>query len=234
MSKGKMGQGGHGGHGGSGGMGGKFAGSQNFSFTFSTDNADVLSLSRVAADGTSSRTLDISASTFVTTVGTNDLGSSAVVAVAETRTDTNAVTTRTYTDQDGDKLYTESFDLRVLTATDTRTPLHTFTFNTDGTIATDTWTCGTGTRSETIDSNEHYAKVTLGSDTYVTKTTSVTSTTGTASSYFFEVFRDDNADGSWTQVACGHSSGTDIDTTAGTVSLTGIQTLLAASDAITG
>ena len=235
MSKGKMGMGerGHGGSGatnkpmGDAGHAGK-GGDSGFSFTFSEDNASVLTLSRSNATGTQTRALDTTDSTFVTTLGTNDLGNSAVVSVTETRTNDNAVMTRVYTDQDGDASYITSFGLQVSTVSDSHHPQHQFTFGADGSIATDTLVSLWGARSESIDSNEVYAQAALGEDSYVTKTTK------TDQGYRFEVFRDDDADGNWTEVAHGQSTGVNIDTTTGNVSLTGIQSLLSAADALIG
>lgn len=203
------------------------AGNSGFSFTFSDDESSVLTLSRTNASGTASKTLDITNSTFVTTVGTNDLGSSAVVSVTETQTATSAVITRTYSDQDGDGLYSETLDVKVASATDARALQHQFTFGTDDSISTDALVTLRGLRTDVITSNEVYAKVVLGEDTYVTKTTNLNG------NYVFEMFRDDNADGNWTSVARGHSSGTSIDAN-GAIELTGIQTLLTTSEALIG
>lgn len=192
------------------------------SFTFSADNASVLT--KTTATG---KTLDTSKSTFVTTTGTNDLGATAVISVTETRTMTNSVMTETYTDQDGDGNYTETFDLNVATSLGKNT--HQFTFNTDGSIATDTIVCNSRTKTDTIDSNEVYQQVVLGADTYITKTTAMTD-----GSFVFQLFRDDNADGSWSEVAGGHTTGTNIDTTANAISITGIQTLLSTADSLIG
>lgn len=194
------------------------------SFTFNSDDGSVLS--KINANG---KSLDITKSTFVTATGTNDLGATAVLSVTETKTLTNTIKTATYTDQDGDGSYVETFDLSVASLVNSKQPTHQFTFNADGTIATDTINLRNTTKAETLDSNEVYQQVVLGSDTYVTKTTSTTD-----GNFVFQLFRDDNADGTWTEIACGHSSGTNIDTTANAVTLTGIQTLLATSETLIG
>lgn len=194
------------------------------SFTFNSDDGSVLS--KVNANG---KTLDISKATFSTTTGTNDLGTTAVVSVTETKTLTDAIKTATYTDQDGDGSYVETFDLTVASLVNSKQPTHQFTFNTDGTIATDTINLRNTTKAETLDSNEVYQQVVLGADTYVSKTTSTTD-----GNFVFQLFRDDNTDGTWTEIACGHSSGTNIDTTANTVTLAGIQTFLATSESLIG
>jgi hypothetical protein len=153
-----------------------------------------------------------------------------VLTVTETRNDTKAVSTKTYSDQDGDGKYVESFDLTVASGSiNTKAPTHQFTFNTDGTIATDNISHKKVFKSDTINTNEVYQQVVLGSDTYVTKTTS-----STDGNFMFQLFRDDNADGTWSEIAAGHSSGTNIDTTSNSITLTGIQTLLSSADSIIG
>lgn len=209
-------------------------GASTFTFTFSSDSQTVQSMSQVRS--TATQAIDITGSTFQTTVGVNDLGATAVTAVAQTQVKTNETETRIYKDMDGDGQYSNAFGIDVVTVTPTSTSTttaltprsHQFTFNTDGTVATDsfqhrgTWT------ADAITTNEVYSHVTLNGDSYVVKTTS-----GTAG-YCFEIFQDDNADGVWSEIAHGQSAGDNIDTATGTVNLVGIQSYLAAADAVIG
>lgn len=225
-------------------------GPQAVSFTFSADlatvtGATVTHTAPVASTDTTTasstphtHTLDISAANFKTTVGTNDKGASAVVAVTETRTLANAVSTSTYADQDGDGVFTETAEVRVLTSLPTTAtptghgrgaPTHQFTFNADGTIATDTLVLANGwLKADTIESSEKYVKTTFKGEAVVVKTVA------DSNGYHFEVFRDDNGDGVWTEIAEGHTAGTWVDASTGTVQLVGLQTLLSAADAIVG
>lgn len=212
-------------------------------FTFSADNTTVESMT--VGSTANGRTMDISNSTFETTTGTNDLGVNAVISVEETHSGGRSTDTRIFQDQDGDGQYSASFDIRVATvaattSTTTTTttttapsapPLHQheFTFNADGSIASDTLLFHNQSRSDAIEANEVYVHTTLGSDSYVVKT--VAETNG---GYHFEVFRDDNADGVWSEIACGHSSGNLIDASTGSVTLVGIQDYLASADLIVG
>lgn len=212
------------------------------SFTFSADNSTVESMT--LGSTANSRTMNISNSTFETTTGTNDLGVNAVISVEETHTGPRSNDTRIFQDQDGDGQYTASFAIHVATVAGTAStttttsttppsappmPQHQFTFNADGSIASDTIQLRNMSRVDAIESNEVYVQTTLGGDSYVVKT--VAETNG---GYHFEVFRDDNADGTWSEIASGHSSGTYIDASTGSVSLVGIQDYLASADLIVG
>lgn len=222
---------GHGGHHGDIGGGDTLSSTSYYTFTFSSDNASVNSMARVnttSTGSTNSKALDVSSDTFATTVGTNDLGTQSVVSVEQTHADTRSSDLRVYNDQDGDSHYSETFDLHVAVSSDNHLRQHQLTFNSDGSIATDAVLCRNTWQNDAISSTEVYTQVTLGSDTYVVKTESTT--TG----YNFAILRDDNGDGVWTEVAGGHSTGTYIDATTGTLNLVGIQTYLAAADGITG
>lgn len=203
----------------------------DFNFTFSTDLSTVQSMS--IAGSTNTTTLDISTSTFKTTVGLNDQSVQAVLSVLQTSSDNVFATTRIYGDTDGDGKYVENFDIQVAkTADTTLLPSHqqSFTFNTDGTI-----TAGTVVSNDphhpAQNQNAVLSKTTLDNVTYVTKTQATPDATG----YHFEVFRDDNADGTWTEIAHGETTGTNnIDTTTATINLVGIQNYLADASAIVG
>lgn len=202
--------------------------SHTFNFTFSSDLASVTTLNR--ANGTNLKALDISTSTFKTAVGINDKGVQAVLNVEQKTSDSYFSTTHNYNDTDGDGLYVENFGIHVVNNASAKLKQQTFTFNTDGTI-----TANASLSNEKCHHAENIAtavltKTTLDGLTYVTKTVA----TPNASGYHFDVFRDDNNDGTWTQIADGQSAGSNIDTTAGTVNLVGIQSYLADASTIIG
>jgi len=178
------------------------------------------------------RSLDLTESTFKTTVGTNDKGVTAVTQVVQTRTEDDEVETSRYSDQDGDGVFTETFELEVRTTTPTSThrgTQHQFTFNADGTIASDTLVLATGeTRVDAIETGEKYLRTTIDGRTYVVKTVAK------GTEYHFEFFRDDNGDGKWTEVAEGHGDASAIDAATQMVSLVGLTPLLQAANAVVG
>lgn len=198
-----------------------------YTFTFSADLTTVEGMNRVV--GSSTRAVNITGSTFETIVGTNDLGVQAVVSVEQTRADTRASDARIYSDTDGDGNYAETFDIHVAAAAAMRLPQHQFTFASDATVLTDQVLHRGQWRSETIDSNEVLQRLTLGGETYVVRTEQESS-----GEYHFEIFRDDNGDGTWTGIARGESSGTYIDTATGALSLVGVQDYLSVADGIVG
>jgi hypothetical protein len=199
----------------------------NLNFTFSTDLASVQSMNIV--NGTSTKALDITRSTFKTIVGLNDKNVQSVLSVTQTSSDNTAVSTHIYVDKDGDGQYVESFDIHVEKTANVRHPQQKFTFNVDGTIA-----------SVMPVTNDHHLKpigqasvlnkVTLNNVTYVTKTEVSTN----QSEYHFNVFRDDNSDGTWTEIAHGETLVNNVDTTNGAINLVGIQSYLADASAIVG
>lgn len=212
--------------GGHGPKAGHDDGNSYATFTFSADKTKVESMTLGNSAG--GKEVDIAASSFKTTVGTNDLGATAVIGVEETRSTELGAATRIYKDTDGDGQYNESFGIRVAASDNLPLRQHEFTFNADGTIASDSARQRDQWREDAIQSNEVYARLALGDDSYVVKTVA------DAKGYHFEVFRDDNADGIWTEIASGHSAGDFIDTTSGTVNLVGIQDYLAAAAQIVG
>jgi len=222
----------------------------SYIFTFGTDLSTVQSLSRVhnvttnAANSTSTNTevLDITNSTFKTTVGLNDKGNTAVLDVVQTSSDDRFSSTHIYNDKDGDGQYTENFDIQVATgSTSTDLRQQTFTFNADGTITPVAPAAATthvdhhngGTPPNGLMppamQNAVLNKVTLDGVAYVTETVADISGTG----YHFDIFRDDNSDGLWTQIAHGDTlSGVDAATSA--IDLVGIQSYLTSASAIVG
>ena len=200
----------------------------NVNFTFSTDLTSVQSMN--AVNGTSTKALDITGSTFQTTVGLNDKNVQSVLSVTQTSSDSYGTSTHIYSDKDGDGQYIESFDIQVAKVATVKQPQQKFTFNEDGTI--------TAVAPVTHD---HHAepvaqvvpvlnKVILNNVTYVTRT----EVSSNQSEYHFDVFRDDNNDGAWTNIAHGETSANNIDATTGAINLVGIQNYLADASAIVG
>lgn len=206
-------------------------GSHNYTFTFDSTLNTVQSLSRV--EGTTSKALDISTSTFQVSAGLNDKGVQAALNVLQTSNDGNFSTTHLYNDTDGDGQYVETFGIHVVNNAATQLRQQTFTFNTDGTIAPAPLSQnmkGHHNGDNAPPQNGVLTKTVLDGVTYVTKTDAAPN----ASGYHFDVFRDDNADGVFTQIADGLSAGTNIDVATATVDLVGIQTYLAAASNIVG
>ena len=209
------------------------AGEATFGFTFSEDNSSVLSFSALSANGSS---LNLDTTGLVPTVGTNALGASAVVSVAQSYADGNFSHTKLFTDADGDTKYVQSFELHVAKALSNKLEKHKFTFDASNAVTQDLeqvltrWGASTTFKADPITANEKYAKITLGSDVYVVKTETITK--AAATTYAFEVYHDSNADGVWTEVARGISDGTYV--SAGALDLSQIQTQLAASASVIG
>lgn len=215
----------HGGHGPVGKMG--LLDDSYISFDFSSDNTQVEGMTHVL--GSRSKALNIEDSSFVTTVGTNAQGAQAVLSVEESRTTKHSQVTRIFGDNDGDGQFEANFFIGVLTeSTGRMPPQHQFTFAEDGSVTADTVNGRACLNGEVLDGSVVYAKTKLNEDTYVVKTVQMDEV------YRFEVFRDDDADGDWTEIAQGISLGTSIDATTNQLSLVGIQSYLAAADDIVG
>lgn len=201
------------------------------SFTFSTDSSSVTAMT--VGDGTRSRTVDITGDTFKTTVGTNDLGSTAVLSVQRTHTSTSHSDVDVFSDQDGNAQFSRVFGIDVLTATSDKIETHAYTYATDGSIATDVETRGDHTHTESTGTNVKYQIVKLEGDTYVVRTETLSN-----SDVRFEITRDDNGDGKWTTLAHGEvdaaAAATYVDTTTGNLKLVGVIDYLHAADAIVG
>ena len=212
----------------------------SYSFTFSSDLSTIESMTRtktVDADDTNSfisattitQKLKIADATFSTVVGMNDKNVQAVLEVVQTTSDDRFASTQIYNDKDGDGQYTESLAIQVATG-DTGLKQQKFTFNDDGTISEQIPTLRANHAAVSQpEQNAVLTQVTLNDVVYVTKMMADIDATG----YHFDVFRDDNGDGTWTQIAQGETlSG--IDATNATVDLVGIQSYLASASAIVG
>ncbi len=200
----------------------------NYNFTFNTDLTSVTSQSKV--NGTNSKSIDITASTFKTTVGLNEKNVQAVVSVEKKSVDTFSSSTQIFSDADGDGQYIENFDIQVAKTLDSRLTQQKFTVNTDGTITVGAVVGNNHHNHSSIEQNAVLNKVTLNNVTYITKTQANVD----ASGYRFEVFRDDNSDGTWTEIAHGDTSGSNIDTATTTLNLVGIQSYLIDTSTLVG
>jgi hypothetical protein len=216
------------GHGPSGGV--KGAADASVEFTFNADQSSVTAMS--VTHGTRSRELDITGDTFKTTLAADVAGAMVVVAVERTDVGSKATHTQVFTDADKDGDFDLALSIGVLSAASDRIPTHAFTFGADGSVTGDVVTRGDWSRTESIDDNESYVRVTVGDQTYVVKTTQMRD-----DDYRFEISRDDNGDGQWTTVAHGHvdaeAAATYVDAN-GDLTLAGLIDYLNAADAVIG
>lgn len=208
------------------GKGGDFH-TDNYTFTFSSDLSTVQSMSEV--ENTRSKAIDLTTSTFKTTVGINDKNVQAVLSVEQTNSDSNVVSTRIYSDKDGDGQYVKNFDIQVAKVADARLFQQKFTVNADGTVTADT-TALNNHHGDALAQTAVLTKTALDNVAYITQTQAV----GTAGDYRFDVFRDDNNDGVWTEIAHGQTSAVNIDATTGAINLVGLQSYLTNASAIIG
>ena len=226
-------------------------------FTFSADLTTVTGMSDLNLSGLANlNVVDITNATFKTTIGLNDKNVQAVLSVQQKTSDTNFSSTHIYSDKDGDGQYTEIFNIAVAKVSSAPLEQQKFTFNTDGTLTATTvapsslsLTPTTSSTSLTAtspltptgfngtdhthfrnDANAVLEKVTLSNTVYVTETVANPQATG----YHFEIFRDGNNDGTWTEIAHGETSGTNINTITKTIDLVGIQAYLADASAVVG
>ena len=197
-----------------------------WTFAFTTDLTSVTSATVTGDMG--SRTLDLADLTFSTTVGTNDLGAEAVVAVTETHSDDRGTHTSVFGDQDGDSVFARILDMNVVTTSD-HLRTHSYTFDTDGNVTGETLPArshggrhGAGSDTVTFDTIE------LDGETYIVRT----ATHGEIQA--FEITRDDNADGRWSVIASGFSDTAIVDSVTHTFALDDIALYLASASSIIG
>lgn len=202
--------------------------SDMYKFNFDATNTSVLQMFEV--DKRKLKAEKLTNSTFEVETGVNDLGIDDVVSVTRTKQSKGFVETTVFTDQDGNDLFVEDFEIEVATTLSPAFKLekHQFSFDTLGNITADLELGKRGWKADRIDANEDYAQITLNGTDYVVKTE--TERKGIE----FEIFRDDNQDGIWTQIAEGETQDLFIDAITGSVDLVGIQSLLDASIGIVG
>lgn len=199
--------------------------SSNEYYTFTFANGTVTGMTEI--DGRKSKTKFIGNSDF-------DVITNAAGAVTEvTRTELSRkgyAETTVYSDADGDGRFTESLELEVATATVRKLEKMRFTFDTNGEVvgAQEQKAGRNGTvvwKNERIDANEDYSEVTIDGATYILKTE--TERNGVE----FTLYRDDNQDGVWTEIAEGEANG---NAAVNVVELVGLAGGLSAADAVIG
>lgn len=164
------------------------------------------------------------------------------VDVTRTETKFGKVEISTYTDLNQDGLFQKSFELEVVTGASLRA-LETYKFTlADGSAASgDLVLAGDavtgalklgrgGWKSDRLDANESVDVVEVGADTFILKTE-----IGRSGKIEFSVFRDDDGDALWTEIASGETR-TDFVSPDGQIDLVGIANagLLQAADLVVG
>lgn len=162
--------------------------------------------------------------------------------VTRTETEFGKVEISTYTDVNQDGLFQKSFELEVVTGASLRA-LETYKFAlADGSAASgDLVMAGDavtgalklgrgGWKSDRLDANERVDVVEVGADTLILKTE-----IGRSGKIEFSVFRDDDGDALWTEIASGETR-TDFVSPDGQIDLVGIANagLLQAADLVVG
>jgi hypothetical protein len=199
-----------------------------FGFTFSADLQKVTG--ETVTFGTTTKTLDITGSTFTDAIGTNDKGVRDVITVTQSRPDRDAdsLLITQFKDQDGDDKYAPVLGLWVATKQQDLVG-HKFTFDAAGKILTEQTETRNGSyRDDAISSNEVFQKVVLAGKTYVVET----ETHGAGVT--FNIARDDNNDGVWSTVAAGHADASFVNSSTHALNLTLLSTYLASSSSVIG
>lgn len=189
------------------------------SFQFNAAQTDVISLTEVDGRKFKSKTENISNSSFALKT---DAG--AVVEVTRTELSRSGfLETTVYSDADKNGQFTESFELEVATASVAPRHLEQYQFDlgVNGTVSAQYELKRGQWKLDRLDRDESLQQVSLDGKNYVLKTEQE------GAGVEFTLYRDDNNDGIWTEIASGESKGL-------TVDLVGVQSYLAAADAIIG
>lgn len=195
-----------------------------FRFTFVTNAAgDLNVLQMYEVEGARSRLQRISGSSFDVE---QDLNGDAV-AVTQTKTKRGEVEVKNYSDIDGDGLFEQDYEIEVATST-RGLERHKFTFDANGTVTQDLEQRGRYWRNDRISSDESYDTVEVDGVTYVVKTEQDWDETE------FEIFRDDNGDGIFTQIAEGQTRSDALLDANGAIDFAAIQPHLSHADALIG
>lgn len=192
-----------------------------YKFTFNETNDGVLQMFEVDHGRLKAERLSI-ADEFEVNL---NVGGDAVEEVARTTTKSRSVESEFFTDTDGDGYFQKMLEVEVRTS-DVRLEQHKFTF--DGDTVTEHFEMKKRGRfvRDRIDDDESYERVTIGDREYVL------GIERDDDEVEFELFRDDNADDIWSQIASGEvAEGLLID---GEVDLASVAAYLAAADAIVG
>lgn len=147
------------------------------------------------------------------------------LAVSRSQTQRGVVKTERFEDADGDGAFVETFSSEVLTAAASllRADKARFTFDSQGDVLTMQELSKGRWKTERLDSDEHLETMTLDGVEYVVKVES--DDDGTE----WNLYRDDNGDGIWTEVAEIESSTTD-----NLVELVGLSDVLALTVGVVG
>lgn len=202
--------------------------SDQYKFTFNADNTAVTRMYEVK--GRKLKLKNEKFSTFDVEVGVNDQGLTAVTSVTQNKLSKGFSETSVFTDQDGNGIFQESFEIEVATGGVRASNLekHKFSFDLSGNVTADYELKKGKWKLDRIDYDEEYTSVNLDGADYILKTEQE------RSGVEFELFRDDNSDGVWTKIAEGEARSEFLDPTTGTVDLVGVQEYLAAADALVG
>jgi hypothetical protein len=199
-----------------------------YKFSFNGDNTGVLSMSEVS--GNKTKLQKISGSTFDVEVGVNDLSVTDVLSVTRTKLSKGFTETTVYTDVDGDGNFEQAFEMEVAGAGVKTSKLEKLKFtvdaNTGDVLGVQELKRGKWV-NDRIEADESFEQIDLDGVNYIVKSEQ------DGNGVEFELFRDDNADGIWTQVAEGEASG-DFLTLDGSVDLVGVKDYLLVSETIVG
>lgn len=202
--------------------------SDQYKFTFDATNTSILKMFEVERNKI--KLQKTTGSTFEAETGINDQNVEGVVAVTQTKLSKGYVETSIFSDQDGNGLFQEAFEIDVATSSVLNSKLekHQFTFDESGNVTLDLELSKGKWKVDRIDLDEDFAQVTLDGVNYVVKTEQE------RNGVEFELFRDDNQDGIWTKIAEGEASSEYLDPVNGSIDLVGIQNYLDASIGIIG
>lgn len=197
--------------------------SDQYTFTFDETNTSVLQMFEVERAKT--KLQKIAGKTFQVEIGTNDLGIDGVVSVTQSKLNKGYAETSIFSDQDGNSVFQQVFEIEVATSAviSTKLETHKFTFDGLGNITSDLEFSKGKWKVDKIGIDEDYTQVNIDGVNYVLKTEQ------DLSGVEFELFRDDNLDGIWTKIAEGEANTEYLDPVTGSIDLVGIQSYLEAS-----
>jgi len=150
-----------------------------------------------------------------------------VLSVTQTQIKRGEVEVKSYSDADGDGLFTKDYEIEVATST-RGLERHKFVFDLNGEVTQDLEQKGRSWKNDRITSNESYEEIDVDGVSYVVKTST------DWDEVEFEVFRDDNGDGIYTQIAEGETQSDAFLDANGNVDFAAIQVHLAPADALIG
>lgn len=195
-----------------------------YRFTFAADVTGALNVSQMfEIEGRRTKLERTRGSTFEVEQDVNG----AVLNVTQTQIKRGEVEVKSYSDIDGDGLFTKDYEIEVATSA-RGLERHKFTFDLNGQVTQDLEQKGRGWKNDRITSNESYEEMDVNGVSYVVKTKT------DWNDVEFEIFRDDNADGIYTQIAEGETQSDAFLDVNGNVDFAAIQVHLASADAIIG